>query len=475
MNKFKKGIVYCMASALILSASVSGVYAAPEENYNSDDNKLANEAITKLYEITSVKFTRISNDKVRMTINTQAAQGDESFKISVRGPGYMGSVTTNSRNHDLELSNYGYYTIGITATDSIGNTDSVTKTLNFTAPLGLTCNQSSTLVGINEDVAFRANANGGDGNYKYKFTKIYNGKSELIQDFDVNRTININFGQEGEYKIVTEVTDGNGDTSQIEKYVTVVDRKKDKPVIVSENKAIVLGEGFNPLIGVSASDKFDGDITNKIKVIKNTVDTSKTGNYVVIYEVEDNDGNISTKEIQVVVDINILDIKGHWAENTIKTFINEGYVNGYPDSTFKPENTITSAEFVKIFNKKFGLTSTSGKVFSDTQYHWAKNEIDIAVTNGVCQGKSTTEFDPDGYLTREEAAKMIANYKKISDSNHDKLNSYNDYANVSNWAKDAVEGVIEEEYMNGYAEDNTYRPTNNITRAEAVVTLSRVK
>ena len=62
---------------------------------------------------------------------------------------------------------------------------------------------------------------------------------------------------------------------------------------------------------------------------------------------------------------------------------------------------------------------------------------------------------------------------KIND-NYDKLNKYKDATNVSTWAKNSVEGVLEQGYMNGYS-DNTFRPKNNITRAEAVVTLSRIK
>lgn len=85
---------------------------------------------------------------------------------------------------------------------------------------------------------------------------------------------------------------------------------------------------------------------------------------------------------------------------------------------------------------------------------------------------SATEFAPDQPITREQAAKMITNYKRISDTYHDRLNRYNDSWQVSNWAKDAV---LEAGYMNGYSEDNTYRPLNNITRAGAVVTLSRVE
>ncbi|MGL5714282.1 MAG: S-layer homology domain-containing protein [Paraclostridium sp.] len=181
---------------------------------------------------------------------------------------------------------------------------------------------------------------------------------------------------------------------------------------------------------------------------------------------------ITLKQAVDVLKIN--DISGHWAETTIKSFIGKKYINGYEDGTFRPDESITRAEFVKIFNKYFGLTNTSGKVFDDTNKHWAKDEIDIAVTNGVANGMSDTEFAPDKPITREQAAKMIANYMKLDDSDHDKLNNYKDANEVSKWAESSVEGILEKGYMNGYS-DNTFRPTNNITRAEAVITLSRIK
>ena len=168
------------------------------------------------------------------------------------------------------------------------------------------------------------------------------------------------------------------------------------------------------------------------------------------------------------------DITGHWAESQIKDFMSKGYLNGYPDGTFKPQASIKRSEFVKILNKVFGLTTKSGKVFDDTVWHWAKDEIDIAVTNGVCQGTSSTTFEPDAPITREAAAKMIANYKKISDTHHNKINGYNDGSQTANWAINEVEAILEAGYMNGYSDTNTFKPKNNITRAEAVVTLGRV-
>jgi CRISPR/Cas system CMR-associated protein Cmr1 (group 7 of RAMP superfamily) len=160
----------------------------------------------------------------------------------------------------------------------------------------------------------------------------------------------------------------------------------------------------------------------------------------------------------------------HWANKEIQEAMDKGWVA--LTHTFRPQDSITRAEFVKIFNRAFELTETSGKVFNDTAGHWAKNEIDIAVTNGVCNGISTTEFRPNDPITREQVAVMIANYKKIADTNLDKLNIYNDRNQVSSWAEPSVEGVIEKEYMG--AGGIAFNPKNDITRAETVVTISRV-
>ncbi|MCR8746915.1 S-layer homology domain-containing protein [Romboutsia lituseburensis] len=167
------------------------------------------------------------------------------------------------------------------------------------------------------------------------------------------------------------------------------------------------------------------------------------------------------------------DIDNHWAQSTIEKFVNQGYISGYKDETFKPNQNMTRAEFVTILNNVFGLTNKSNKVFNDTKEHWAKESIDIAVTNGVCEGISKTKFNPNGQITREETAAMLANYKKISDYALDKINTFNDKNNISNWAKASVEGVIENGYMGGYP-DKTFKPKKSITRAEAVVTLNNV-
>jgi len=207
--------------------------------------------------------------------------------------------------------------------------------------------------------------------------------------------------------------------------------------------------------------------------------TDKLGNIVI--KTDGNNATINGNSVNIGGTITqsskptttLSDIKGHWAESAIRDFVSKGYVVGYPDGTFKPNNNITRAEFVVIVNNYFGLTKSSGKVFSDTKNHWAKTSIDIAVTNGVCNGVTSTEFKPNDPITREQAATMISNYKKLSDSNHEEIYKFNDKAQISSYAKDSVEGVVERGYMSGYS-DGSFKPKNKITRAEAVSTLSRV-
>lgn len=186
-------------------------------------------------------------------------------------------------------------------------------------------------------------------------------------------------------------------------------------------------------------------------------------------------GIIATGSSLLVANANTkaTDVKGHWAERQITEFIEKGYVKGYPDGTFKPDDSITRSEFVVIFNNVFGLKKGSNKVFNDTKGHWAKEAIDIAVMNGVCNGISATNFAPDDKLTREQASKMLSNYLKLSDQNVDKLESFTDFKEVSSWAVEDVEGVIEKGYIKGYP-DKTFKPLETIRRAEVVSMLSRV-
>ncbi len=95
-----------------------------------------------------------------------------------------------------------------------------------------------------------------------------------------------------------------------------------------------------------------------------------------------------------------------WFNNAISTMTNMGILNGYPDGTFGPDNSITRAELVKISVKFFDYVDQSGS-FSDTSGHWAEKYIGAAQALGLVEGYPDGTFHPDSYITRAEAMTII--------------------------------------------------------------------
>lgn len=168
------------------------------------------------------------------------------------------------------------------------------------------------------------------------------------------------------------------------------------------------------------------------------------------------------------------DINGHWANKEIQEFVSKGYLKGYEDGTFKPDNSITRAEFVRIANNYFGFKNKGNENFSDVNSRdWFYNDVCIAKEAGYISGYEDGTFKPDKTITREEAAKIIISIKNREDVKIDKLNNFIDGYTVSDWAKKYVEGAIEFGYIKGN-DEGKINPISNITRAESVSMLSRV-
>lgn len=108
----------------------------------------------------------------------------------------------------------------------------------------------------------------------------------------------------GKYEVTYKVTDNQGATRTKTITVTVNPKMEvlnEAPTIDAADKTITVGDTFDPKAGVTAKDAEDGDLTDKIEVVKNTVDTKKAGKYEVTYKVTDSDGATRTKTIKVTV------------------------------------------------------------------------------------------------------------------------------------------------------------------------------
>ena len=162
------------------------------------------------------------------------------------------------------------------------------------------------------------------------------------------------------------------------------------------------------------------------------------------------------------------DIVGHWAETNIKALVASNVITGYPDGTFKPNNTITRAEFTTAVVRAFYLEIKNGKIFNDTANHWAKEYIATAVANGYVSGYDSTTFGPDDLITREQMAVLIVNATKLQAANSAK--TFADGSAISDWAKEGVAIASGNNLITGYP-DNTFKPKFKATRAEAATIL----
>ena len=123
------------------------------------------------------------------------------------------------------------------------------------------------------------------------------GKIEVVKN-DVDTT------KPGTYEVVYKVTDSKGASKKKTIKVTVnpkMEMLNEVPSISANDKTITVGDTFAAKKDVTASDAEDGNLTDKIEVVKNDVDTTKPGTYEVVYKVTDSKGASTTKTIRVTV------------------------------------------------------------------------------------------------------------------------------------------------------------------------------
>lgn len=166
--------------------------------------------------------------------------------------------------------------------------------------------------------------------------------------------------------------------------------------------------------------------------------------------------------------VNLSDIKGHWAVASIIELVQRGAISGYPNGTFRPNQTITRAEFAAVLVAALDLKGTGGKVFADTANHWARESIAIANARGIINGYSSQRFGPDDPITREQMALMISQAKGLSGNANGKR--FSDETRISLWSKNAVMATTAAGIINGYP-DGSFRPQGRTTRAEAVTVI----
>jgi len=171
----------------------------------------------------------------------------------------------------------------------------------------------------------------------------------------------------------------------------------------------------------------------------------------------------------------LADIEGHWAENDIKRAAAKGIVNGYPDGAFKPNNSVTRAEFTVMLAGALKLEGEgSSLTFADYEQigGWAKKAAAQVVQAGIVNGYEDDSFRPNAYISRAEMAAMIARALKKELNAHASTDFADDEA-IPQWAKGAIEAIRALGIVDGRG-SNHFVPNETATRAEATVMLLRM-
>ena len=184
--------------------------------------------------------------------------------------------------------------------------------------------------------------------------------------------------------------------------------------------------------------------------------------------------NADVKKMDVVsLGKTFADITSHENKAAIEALAARNIINGKTESIFEPDSTMTRAEFATIIVRGLGLPAKSNAKFADvTLGDWFYDFVNTANFCGIVNGVSDTEFNPNGTITREEAAVMVARAAKLCGNDtdvevfaaRDILAGFMDYVKASDWAVSSLafcydEGILSDEVME-------IKPKEAVTRAE---------
>lgn len=178
------------------------------------------------------------------------------------------------------------------------------------------------------------------------------------------------------------------------------------------------------------------------------------------------------------------DTIGHWAYESIDFLTSQGFIQGYEDGTFRPDRTITRAEFITLLVSMLGLNDPPAySSFTDVGVQdWFYNAVITGADNRLIEGYDTGEFRPNANISREEAAVILERMlrqqlgvsRTISESDEQRLLSpFHDEEQISWWARNAVAINVDLGIMNGMTATEL-APGGQATRAQIAVLLHNI-
>ena len=225
-------------------------------------------------------------------------------------------------------------------------------------------------------------------------------------------------------------------------------------------------QGFYALVAIDRAANGQNSLYRMSDVVKNT---SKPATSVSKGNV---DASVSVPGV-TAPGTTFSDIKNHANKAAIEELASRGIINGMGKGTFAPNKTMTRAEFAAIVTRALGLAAKDTKAFTDVpSSKWYAGYIGTANSSGIVNGVGSGKFNPDGTITRQEAAAMVARAAKLCGldpsmdeaATKDMLAQFGDYRSVASWAKKPMAFCYSVNILD--QSDLNIEPTKAILRCE---------
>lgn len=173
--------------------------------------------------------------------------------------------------------------------------------------------------------------------------------------------------------------------------------------------------------------------------------------------------------------LELSDINNHWGKVPIQKLVDMGGIKGYPDHTFKPDRSISNAEFISIV---VGSVLKEQVNTTGTGDHWAKPSFDVAVAKGILKDGEIAKSNYDKPMSREDMAVVLTRVSeevlKEAKVDGSTANKYiRDYSSLDSTHRDYVVQAFMKGLLNGKEESN-FKPKDSLTRAEASTVVMRL-
>ncbi len=167
------------------------------------------------------------------------------------------------------------------------------------------------------------------------------------------------------------------------------------------------------------------------------------------------------------------DIVGNKYEVQLREWVDNGFIKGAPDGNFKPNNTITRAEFMALVNRSFGFTESAEINYSDVQKNnWFYKDAAIAAKTGYMLG-SNGKLTPQDPISRQEFSVVLSRLSgNVSVVDDKVINALSDGKSIPEWSRAAISTAVGKGYFEGLI-GKDFKAAEKISRLETIVALDR--